>query len=413
MEKTDRQIYEEFADQLCEWAETGKTPGAGNQDLSYGLALQRARLNKHHVKMEYRLTGREGRSEQIKTAAFSDLRYTNKLAWRAYQTETGYYINGRKCLSRKENELLYTIITRLNNETVQAPCCCPNCGAISEVSALLEGCPYCHTRFLMSDLFPKVTNFYFLPDFALGENEAKSSVARWMGIGAAIGFLVRLPGLIIDVFHGENLLVMLFLALLTAGVFSVFGYFALSLRMVIKVMKEGVKQAPRAAGLIEARKKLTEFMKRYEPDFTFEYFFGKVQALLKMIIFSDDRSGLAVYDGPQTDCRFDSIVDAQFDGAVSLNGCRVDGSYCHLDLNVYMTVIQCQEDKLDRKSEVFRMGLCRNISRPADYGFSVRQVGCKSCGASFDASKERFCPYCKSQYDLKEDDWVVTYIQKR
>lgn len=413
MDKTDRQIYEEFVSQLCQWGKDGSIPAAGNQDINYGLSLQRKRLDRYHARIEYRLTKREDRTGQVFTAVFSDIRYTNKLVMASYLKEAEYSIEGRRCLTIRDSSLLYTVITWLNDSTADAAYCCPNCGAISQVSALLEGCPYCHTKFFMSDLFPKVTNFYFLPDYSLGKNEANTKTAKWMITGAVMGFLIRMPGLIADLFHGGNLIPLLFSALLTAGVCAIYGYFALAISMFVRVLKDGFKQAPRAAGQISAKKRLTDFMKQYDPGFTFEYFFGKVQSLVKILIYADDRRGLAVYEGPLEDCCFDNIMDAQFDGAVSLNSGRVEGDYCYLDLNVYMTDIYCQNGRLHQKSDLFRIGLCRNISRPADYGFSIRQVGCKSCGASFDATRERCCPYCKTRYDLKEDDWVITYMKKR
>lgn len=415
MEKTDQQIYEEFASQLCQWGENGTAPVTGNQDISYGLELQKKRLQKHHTKMEFRLTKRQVRQGTAATAVFSDTRYTNKLVWNAFHRETDYYRDGKKCLTVGDDEQLYTVITWLNNqEDIQTSYVCPNCGAISAVGVLLEGCPYCHTRFFMSDLFPKVTNYYFLPDYGMGEQEARNRVGKWMAAGGAISFLLRLPGLVLDMIHGENLFLLLITLVFTVGVGAVFGYFALSIRLLVRVFGGAFKMAPRAAGQISAKKRLTDFMKQFDPGFTFEYFFGKVQGLLKILIFTNDRSRLAVYDGPEFDgSGLDNIVDAQFDGAVSLNGSRIEGEYCHLDLNVYMTDVYCQGGGLKRTSDCFQVGLCRNISRPQDYGFSVKKVSCRNCGASFDATKERFCPFCRTRYELREDDWVITFIRKR
>ncbi len=416
MEKTDSQIYEEFAVQLCEWSANGKVPPAGNQDIRYGLTLQKERLTKYHTKIEYCLTPRTDRQDHVKSAVFSDMHYSNRLVWKAYQRTTRYCTEDGKNLTLNGRELLYTIITRLNHDTAKAACSCPNCGAVSEVSTLLDGCPYCHTRFLISDLFPRISNFYFLRDYSLSEREAKSDQFKWMAAGAAAVFIIRIPGVVMDLFHGENLFVLLFSILLSAGVGAVAGYFALSLSMFSHIMKDAFKQVPRASGQIAAKTKLTDFMKQYDPGFSFEYFFGKVQSLLKILIFTDDRSRLAVYDGPEDNCNFksfDNMIDAQFEGAISLNDSRVAGDYCYLDLNVYMTDIYYQEDKLVRKSDLFQIGLCRNINKPVDYGFTIKQVNCKKCGASFDAAREKFCPYCKSQYNLRDDDWVITFVKKR
>lgn len=415
MEKTDRQIYEEFVTQLSEWGNSGKKPLAANQDICYGLMLQRKRMDKYHVKMEYKMgQWKERQGNMATTAAFSDVRYTNKVACKSYRKEVAYYRQGKKSLVTKDNELLYMIITWLNNETVQDTYCCPNCGAISDINVLLEGCPYCHTKFLMSDLFPKVTNFYFLRDYSLSEEDANGRIRRWMAGGAAIGFIIRAPGLITDIIHGGNLFFLLLAAAFTMGIAAVFGYFALSLSLFFKVLKDCFKQAPRAVGQLNAKKKLTDIMKQYDPGFTYEYFIGKVQGLLKILIFADDRNDLAVFEGDASDCScLDEIIDAQFDGAISLNRIRVEGNYCYLDLNVYMTDVYCRKNSLQQKSDLFLVGLCRNISHPEDYGFSINKVCCKSCGASYDATRERLCPYCKTRYDLKEDDWVITYIRKK
>ena len=45
-EKTDQQIYEDFDSQLCGWVRNGTLPASGNQDIRYGLELQRKRMGK-------------------------------------------------------------------------------------------------------------------------------------------------------------------------------------------------------------------------------------------------------------------------------------------------------------------------------------------------------------------------------
>lgn len=231
--------------------------------------------------------------------------------------------------------------------------------------------------------------------------------------GGAAAMIFVLPDRIMDMVHGSFFFPMFHLLFL--GAFgAVLGYFALSLSLLFRVLKDAVIQTPMFVGQMGAKKKLNAFMMRYDPGFSFEFFLGKVQALIKILIFTDDWSRLSIYEGPEmeTDPDLGTIVDSQYGGAISLNGCRVEGDYCYLDLNVHMTDVYCRGSRLTEKQDRFRVGLCRNIRRPVDYGFSVKMVGCKSCGASFDASMEKKCPYCGSSYDLKEEDWVVTFLKK-
>ncbi|MBO5486810.1 MAG: hypothetical protein J5988_07780, partial [Eubacterium sp.] len=50
-------------------------------------------------------------------------------------------------------------------------------------------------------------------------------------------------------------------------------------------------------GRDRARLKITAFLKKYDPAFSYDYFLSKVVSLLKIILFTDDRSNLAVCQG--------------------------------------------------------------------------------------------------------------------
>lgn len=421
MDESGKKIFEEFAGQLSDWSKTGKLPSAGNQDIRYALSLQQERLDKCQAGMEYMLKLRGEWLDRISGAVFSSEKYTNRLVWRAYQRTVNYYVKEKKCLSVRENENMYAMITWLNNGNMQETYCCPNCGNISGVGELLEGCPYCKTRFLMSDLFPKVTEYHFLRDYGMNNREGKSTLKKWMIPGALIVILLSSPNAI-SVFiqsirDGGSVAgsaLELLLPLVVSGVFgAIGGYIVWAVSTMAKLFKDCFKQVPMAAGITEARNRLTAFMKQFDPGFSYEYFIGSMQALLKILIFTDDRTNLAVYEGTFDGTMFDRIIDAQFEGAVTLNRCWAEGNYCYLDINVHMSVVYCQDQGVTRRSEKFAMVVCRNKNRPVDYGFSIKKVSCKSCGASFDASKERHCPYCGSSYELKEDDWVITSIKRK
>lgn len=420
MDETGSRIYRHFADQLCVWAQTGILPATGNQDIRYGLELQRKRLERYQVRMEYELMPKKEEAAAISNAVYTDSKYTNRLTWGPYHKTVTYYLEGRKRLTSTDDQLLYTIITWLNQENVQETYCCPNCGTISKVQDLMGGCPNCKTRFLMSDLFPKVTDYHFLKDYGLTSNDIKNRIYKWVIVGILIGILIAFPGSILDFLRsgrpGDGLagrILLLLWRFVGSGIMGALaGYVIWAFGFIGGLLKDGVRQAPKAAGIIMSRKKLNELLKPFDPGFSFEYFIGKVQALMKILIFTDDRKNLAVYEGPLEENLFDDIIDAQFDGALNLLNCQVAGNYCYLDLKVYMTDVYCRKNKVFKRSDVFQMGLCKNIRRPVNYGFSIKKVSCPRCGASFDASREKICPYCKTSYHLGEDDWVITYIRR-
>ena len=75
--------------------------------------------------------------------------------------EVRKYYKGDKCIDTQESQItINAIVTDTTVETSAVESdyyCCPFCGAISQIRELMTGCPYCQTKFQISDLFPKVT----------------------------------------------------------------------------------------------------------------------------------------------------------------------------------------------------------------------------------------------------------------
>ena len=67
---------------------------------------------------------------------------------------------------------------------------------------------------------------------------------------------------------------------------------------------------------------------------------------------------------------------------------------------------------MKEKNDRIQMVVGKNIKIPQDPGYSIHQVSCESCGASFDAMKIRHCPYCKREYDMRDHAWTVMKIRK-
>ena len=44
---------------------------------------------------------------------------------------------------------------------------------------------------------------------------------------------------------------------------------------------------------------------------------------------------------------------------------------------------------------------------------SIHKIECKNCGSSFDAAREKHCPFCKSEYDISDYDWVIKEFRKK
>ena len=81
---------------------------------------------------------------------------------------------------RDSDDTMYESVVHTPNEAElhHMTMTCPNCGAVNPVSALTQGCPYCNTIFQVKDLFPRITNTYFIRD----NNKMKRGNIIWYTI---------------------------------------------------------------------------------------------------------------------------------------------------------------------------------------------------------------------------------------
>ncbi len=181
-DKSHHSIFENFALDLIDFTQTNKPPVYGDQDLNYCLELQKKRLINKSLIMKYNIVPRGlfGHGGGM-GKSWSDEHYISSMEYRTCQLSRTFYRDYKKIYDKKQNSIFYQIITNVHNsDAVEDDLyTCPNCAAISKIAFLQRGCPYCGTFFDMTDLFPKVTNFFFIEDSGGTKKLRVISCGRW------------------------------------------------------------------------------------------------------------------------------------------------------------------------------------------------------------------------------------------
>ena len=409
----DRGIFPSFVKGLCLWSQGGGAPRAADSDLRFVLDLQKQRLQKLGLNLEYDISPRGLLSADRQSRLRREGRFEMEQSWRSCLLKTRLTQGDRPLYFRQEREILYLTVTRLRGGELpaQAPCACPACGAVSPAELLAQkGCPYCGGRFSLGDLYPKVSNFYFVRDSGMTREELKGSMTRWMlAIGGFVLFMLlplRLPQCFSNGFHPLPLIG----ALLQSAAFGlIFGYLGYSLYLLGVTIKEAAGSLSLLPHMMGTRRRLTEFFRNLDPDFSYEYFMSKMTSLLKIILLAEDPQTLPNYRGGALPQWCSGILEVSFRGGLGLNGCTLEGNRVRLDVSVFAVCLEGSKEKVRRRNRVFRMTVCRELgpSEPQ----ALRHVQCPACGGSFDATRQRCCPYCDTPYDLSRTDWVAEQIQ--
>lgn len=398
-------LLDRMAVKLSEWAKNGQSPDIAGSDVAYALCLQKKRLEKKNLTTEIQLIPHETYMQDA--GMWQDKKYTNNLKFHLCTRKQSYYKNGKPIHKMSQDATLYTINTTANYEDAAEndSYTYPSCGAVSTVKQLREECPYCNGKFMMSDLFPKVTNFYFLENIKL----EKSQLKLYMLVCAVIGAVIGLINTKADA--GFYFMILIGNMIATALVTVVAGYFLFAIMLLGYVVYKALASIPQLIKGGGTGRKVERYMKKYDELFSYKYFEGKVLSLLKMVLYSEDFKQLAVCEGTAINPAYADIVDVTYGGSIALKNFKVEGDYAHIELGVYLMNTYYKRNKISRKREVLKVGLCKNISRPSDFGFSIKAVKCPNCGGSFEATHEKNCPYCQGDYKLREHDWVVTFVK--
>ena len=129
-----------------------------------------------------------------------------------------------------------------------------------------------------------------------------------------------------------------------------------------------------------------------------------------MTLFSDDTRNLACFEGTYVPEKYKDLIDMNYHGTVALKSMETTGNIVKLNMKVFLRNTYCINNKIKIKDEEIPIQVAKNISTPTKAGFSIRRSQCKNCGGSFDATHQRICPYCRTVYDMKDEDWVIINI---
>ena len=410
-----KNIYERFIEQLDEAISGERELTEGDQDTRYALKLQQERLAEKGARIRCKITPRGHMSEGKKLSRrWKDNHYVSEVAYYTSMWERDITVGSERPHRQKSKMTIYETKTDVigGEDVSEDVYVCPGCGAPSKIKELLGGCPYCGSKFQMSELYPKITSHYLVRDLSFTNEEMKIYLMKFMITTGVVIFLGMLIGMAsrgeLSPF-GIGKLIVLVLGSAFFGV--VMGYFLASITLIGKVTVAAGQTVP-MLGTIGAGKRFEALMKKHSPEFSFEYFSGKTVALLKTILFAKDPQELPIYLGGPLDERFRDVVDIWFLGAMGFKGMKEKDGYLHVTVYAFLENAYVTNEKVKAgKREKILITLVRNLSAPIQYNFSIKKLECPNCHGSFDATKNTCCPYCGSTYRIEDVDWAVESIE--
>lgn len=401
-----RGMYDRFAQELNAWHENDIVPTCCDGDTLYFLKLQKERLKKKGLKMTNQIVPVKGSGFGTATLSRQSLWYTTDMTYENIHRRIRFENMQEVVYEREVEQVMYEIIVHTPNDAQLAniSTTCPNCGAVSSVTVLEEGCKYCGTHFKIRDLFPRVVNLYFLKN----KSTAATSgiVQRTIFFSMLAVFIVML---LISIFDGMDSLPAVLATCFFAAGFGggVLGLILADILVIFSAAdQDGMKHVPffKWTG---SKRKITNTMKRYDPHFSFDKFEGQIVALIRMAVFAEHPEKLACYCAGQRDPGFSDILEMTYTNATCLNRMWMEGSILHMSLRTWWINYSEHQGKIQKTGDCIDVEISRNVAGMEPPGFSITSVGCANCGGSFDAVRQKVCPYCGTEYHMENEGWVI------
>ena len=400
-----RGMFDRFAIELNGWHEGGSIPESCDGDTAYFLKLQRARLERKGLKMRHRVTPVKGDSFGTGSVRRKSPWYTVNMDYENISRRIAFENAQGVIYDRTAEDVMYEMIVHSPNESELAhmDMTCPNCGAVSPVALLTEGCRYCGTRFRITDLFPRVTNLFFLRSNSIHKNKTitRNTFLIIMSTLFLITFLITFSS---KEHSLPYVLLNSYLVALIAGGFG--GLIVADLILLLSLFQtDGRKHIPLKA--LSSKRKLTRAFSRYDRNFSYEKFEGQIISLVRMAVFSDDRANLASFCGGPLHPYFDNIVEMTYISALLIKRLYVQNNILHVTLRTWWINYSEHNGQIYKSGDCIDVSLRRSIAEREAPGFSITSVSCSGCGGSFDAVRQRVCPYCHTEYHMENKGWVI------
>ena len=397
-----RKIYHKYTSQMNDWLAGGNTPPLARQDVRCAMDLQRRHWEKLGLKVDMKLERLKDNQTDIGAISYHDRVFVNHIDGAKKTITTKISDSRRVIYDRKEKGGLTVVVQQLKENTQPPPntaMSCPNCGAPSTLAQLENGCQYCDTKFVMDDLYPKITNYFIDKDTDSDPKAKRFDFLLYIIAGIVISFVINLK------FQQMSDSPFSISGAVCAGV--IVGIMLWVLRKFLGVFAMIGKDF-RGGGKVAKSLRFRNRIKKIDPEFSTEYFRDRAMNLFRIMAYSDDPTLYTSCECARPDS-WETILDATLHN-FGVNHYSFKGNECTVNLTLYMDCLVYKRGKVKYKGKKANLTLRKTITVPTDLGFSVKAVNCPSCGASFDAEQVKKCPFCGNDYDLSKYDWVLTAI---
>jgi len=398
------------------------------QMLWHRIYLQKKRMEKLGVQMELEGSRVSYSKEPVRSVNYFDGRYDVSDVYEEIYAVKTFWHKNRDIKRIYNKEVAHYTFLSAKKDRDKDKVICPSCGNASSRSNLIDGCDFCGTKFTIEDLDDRVASFGFRRDLDTVNDKYDISsllfLFSWLlmtlfYMGFFIAFIYPLNGAnlflnlvtglvyaVLLTFCGDIILLLLmFITPLIIPLILIFGGCFRFLSFLYSKFVYFPKE------IQDLKKKITKEVRKSDPLFSIESFFGGVQNKLYAIHFADTKNQVNAFSDLELSSnlleKYEKVVDIET-VSLSMTSYRIEEGVQIATVIAYLLLRKFENNKIKTKKEFLKIQLekSEHCKTQAVCGPSI--LKCKKCGGNLSLLEGKICKFCGNELDMREHDWVIT-----
>ena len=389
----------------------------------HGAALQKKRLMKKHLTLEMDSVRRaySDRRSCVRENEYFDGRYRVSDIYEEISAVRQIKQDGRIIKRIRDSEVAhFTLLSA--NQAGGDMIICPSCGNTTTRENLLDGCDYCGTRYIVEDMQNRVDSFGLRRDFHT--NASKKEAVREL-LFPWTTLIVMLPliyfGLIGAFVYmpDTNIFLRLFTGLLASGLLGLLGWslksifltLIMPLLLIISCFSKSMdrKMIYSSKQENEREKRLAEQVRKTDPLFSLQSFYGGIQNKLSAIHYAEfpkEINAFSEKDLSKLIELYKNVVDVDI-LKITMESYSADEKLQSADVSADLRLLELKGGRIIERYERLKMKMIKDAGCKTQAVCGPSVLKCGGCGASISLMEGKTCSYCGRDLDLKSYDWVI------
>jgi len=357
------------------------------QSTWYADYLAKRRQKKLGVDVKETYESR-GKLHETYVGSWNDGRNTRTIVCTNGYRRRIYSLAGKKLEIKKKYTCTFSILT---SKIQKDRYTCQNCGSESKAEDLMNGCPFCGTKFDLASYDTKLSGVQYDP---LRTSSALIVIGPLLLICLAVFTYAFLNG------NHQDLLAFVTDNIFKAGILSLY---AVPILLIIWGVFTVIK---RTKG--NRINDLGRMIRKTDPNFSCEEFEGIINARLKGFFLADAADNIRCFTNLQPGS-FNSLADVEVLAYRRPRRLVVDNAF---RVDVLLEMISVENERLLRREGTYTIDLYREPALQTKL-LSDREIyTCPSCAGSISILNGGICAHCGNVMDMAHYGWVLGKVEK-